>query len=45
MAYASDAHRPEEIAGKYDIGVEAAKKAGFEYWTVYKDRQPVKIEF
>lgn len=45
VAYASDAHRPEEIAGKYDIGVEAAKKAGFEYWTVYKDRQPVKMEF
>ncbi|HHX49501.1 MAG TPA: histidinol-phosphatase HisJ family protein [Clostridiales bacterium] len=45
ISYASDAHRPDEIAGKYLIGVEAAKKAGFEYWTVYKNKKPVKIEF
>lgn len=45
IAYSSDAHKPIEIASKYDIGVEAAKKAGFEYWTVYKDRKPVKMEF
>lgn len=45
VTYSSDAHRLPEIAGKYELGVEAAKNAGFEYWTVYKDRVPHKVEF
>jgi len=36
----SDSHRPQDVGRDVDKGLEMIKAAGFEYFTVFKDRKP-----
>ena len=41
----SDAHGPEDIAFAFDRAEEALREAGFSYYTIYRNRRPVRIPF
>lgn len=37
----SDAHKPEGIAGGFDVAEQLLKDAGFKYYTVFRNREPI----
>ncbi|MCL1944219.1 MAG: histidinol-phosphatase HisJ family protein [Firmicutes bacterium] len=41
--YASDSHTPDAILNNLSGAIHVAKLAGFEYWTIKKDGQRIKI--
>lgn len=41
----SDAHRPEQLCFNFDLAEAVLKKAGFKYYTVFKNRKPDFISF
>lgn len=40
----SDAHTPENIAGKFNVAEDILKAAGFDYYTVFKYRIPTNVK-
>lgn len=44
ICFASDAHILDRVGEGYKGAAEIAKDAGFEYWTVYRNRTPQKIK-
>lgn len=36
----SDAHCPEQLCSHFDLAEEVLKKAGFKYYTIFKNRKP-----
>ena len=43
ITFSSDAHITTRVGEMYDVAKEMAKSAGFRYWTVYRERKPIKI--
>ena len=43
LTIGSDAHRPEDLAGRFPDAVRLAEASDFKYFTVFKDRQPRMI--
>lgn len=41
----SDAHKTGDIASDFDLAENILRTAGFNYYTIYKNRNPVNIEF
>jgi len=44
ITFASDAHVPERICEMFTEACEMAKRAGFKYWTVYRNMKPQYVE-
>jgi len=44
ISFASDAHVVNRVAEMYAEGAELVKSVGFNYWTVYRERQENKIK-
>lgn len=41
----SDAHKPENIAGAFDVAEDILKECGYKYYSVFKDRIPTYVKF
>lgn len=41
----SDAHKTDDIAADFDFAENILRTAGFNYYTIYKNRNPINIEF
>lgn len=44
VTFSSDAHVVGRVGDLYDAAKTMAKDCGFSYWTVYRNRQPIKIK-
>jgi histidinol-phosphatase (PHP family) len=44
ITFGSDAHQTERIGQNFSAVADLARQIGFKYWTVYKQRKPVKIK-
>jgi len=41
----SDSHKPETMAGKFDVAEEILTSLGYKYYSVFKDRIPTYVKF
>ena len=44
VTFSSDAHVTGRVGELYDVAKEMVVSCGFSYWTVYRNRQPIKIK-
>lgn len=44
ITFASDAHVTTKVGNMYAEAADLAKSIGFKYWTVYRERKPIKME-
>ena len=40
----SDAHKPENVAGAFDVAEQVLRDCGFKYYSVFKDRIPTYVK-